>query len=90
MQGGGFVVDSSATAIGLGVMVYNTTSSTYAAGPISVTSVGKVTLVAPTSGTYQGINFFQNRSMTNPVSLTGSGLAAITGVVYAASAFPRI
>lgn len=86
MQGGGFVIDSAATTVGLGVMVYNTTSEGYAAGPISVTSAGKVTLTAPTSGTYQGINFFQDRSLTNPVSLSGEGLAAITGVVYAASA----
>jgi hypothetical protein len=86
VQGGGFVVDSEASALGLGVMVYNTTSTSYAAGPISVTSVGKVTLTAPMSGTYQGINFFQDRSLTNPVTLSGEGLAAITGTVYAASA----
>ena len=36
-------------------MVYNTTSGTYANGPLSVTSVGKVVLGAPLSGTYQGV-----------------------------------
>jgi hypothetical protein len=86
MQGGGFVVDGLATVAGLEVMVYNTTSSTYATGPIAVTSVGKVVLAAPLSGTYQGINFFQDRALTTPLSMSGVGLAVITGVVYAAKA----
>ncbi len=86
MEGGGFQVDGLATVAGLGVTVYNTTSSLYASGPISITSAGKVALSAPLSGTYQGINFFQNRSMTTPVSMSGVGLAVITGVVYAAGA----
>jgi hypothetical protein len=86
MQGGGFAVDGTATVVGLEVMVYNTNGGSYAPGAISVTSLGKVALTAPQSGTYQGINFFQNRSMTTPVSLTGTGLATITGVVYAAQA----
>jgi hypothetical protein len=86
MQGGGFVVDTAATVTGLEVMVYNTTSSSYATGPISITSLGKVVLAAPLSGTYQGINFFQNRSLSSPITMTGVGLAAITGVVYAVQA----
>ena len=86
MQGGGFRVDSLATVTGLGVMVYNTTSSSYAAGPISVGGLGKVAMTAPLSGTYQGLNFFQDRSVTQPISITGLGLTTITGVVYAAQA----
>lgn len=86
MQGGGFRVDGAATVTGLGTMVYNTTSSTYASGPISVTGLGKVVMTAPLSGTYQGINFFQKRGLTQPVSMTGLGLTTITGTVYAAQA----
>jgi Flp pilus assembly protein TadG len=86
MQGGGFVVDSLATVTGIGVMVYNTTSGTYASGPIAVGGVGKMVMIAPLSGTYQGINFFQDRSLTQPISVTGLGLTTITGVVYAAQA----
>jgi hypothetical protein len=86
MQGGGFVVDSLASVAGVGVMIYNTTSSAYATGTISISSLGKVALTAPTSGIYQGINFFQDRSLTTPVSLTGFGLAAITGTIYALQA----
>ncbi len=86
MEGGGFRVDSLATVTGLGTMVYNTTHSTYPVGPISVTGVGKVVMTAPLSGTYQGINFFQNRSLTQPFTVNGLGLTTITGVVYAARA----
>jgi hypothetical protein len=83
MEGGGFQVDGAATVTGAGVMIYNTTSSTYASGSIAVTSAGKVALAAPLSGTYQGINFFQDRSLNNPITMSGVGLATITGVVYA-------
>jgi hypothetical protein len=83
MQGGGFQVDSAATVTGIGVVIYNTTSTTYAAGPISVTSTGKVALSAPLSGTYQGINFFQDRTLNTPITMSGAGLAVITGVIYA-------
>lgn len=85
-EGGGFRVDGLATVTGLGTMVYNTTSPTYPAGPISVTGVGKVVMTAPLSGTYQGINFFQHRGLTQPVSVTGVGLTTITGTVYAVKA----
>jgi hypothetical protein len=86
MEGGGFQVDGLATVVGLGVTVYNGTSPTYPAGPIRVEALGKVVLTAPLSGTYQGINFFQHRGLTQPVSVSGLGLTTITGVVYAARA----
>jgi hypothetical protein len=66
-------------------MIYNT-SGAYPAGAIAIDSLGKIALAAPLSGTYQGINFFQNRSLTQPLSFAGHGLTAITGVVYAVSA----
>ncbi|WP_020474684.1 pilus assembly protein TadG-related protein [Zavarzinella formosa] len=83
MNGGGFRVDSLATVTGSEVMIYNT-SGTYAAGPITVT--GKLILSAPLSGTYQGINFFQNRSQTTAISFTGTGVTVITGTIYAPKA----
>jgi hypothetical protein len=86
MEGGGFQVDGLATVTSLETMVYNTTDSIYAAGPISVTALGKVVMTAPLSGTYQGLNFFQNRAMTNTFTVNGLGLTTITGTVYAAKA----
>jgi hypothetical protein len=82
MEGGGFQIDGAATVVGLEVMIYNTISNSYAAGPVSITSTGKVALTAPLSGTYQGINVFQNRSLNQAIAMKGFGLAAITGVVY--------
>ena len=86
MEGGGFQVEDLATVVGLGTMVYNTTSPTYASGPITVSGLGKVVMTAPLSGTYQGFNFFQNRGLAQPISLTGLGLTTITGAIYARSA----
>ena len=48
-----------------GVMFYNTGVSGYTAAPITITgSASVVNMSAPTSGTYQGIAFFQDRSVT--------------------------
>jgi hypothetical protein len=85
LEGGGFQVSGAATVTGLGVVVYNSTGG-HAPGPIRVSGLGKVVLTAPTSGPYQGINFFQHRGLTLPVEITGSGLTTITGTVYAPKA----
>ncbi len=66
MDGGGFVVDGAAAVTGLEVVVYNSTGSGYAPGPIKVSGLGKVVLTAPTTGTCQGISFFQHRGLTQP------------------------
>jgi hypothetical protein len=86
MEGGGFSVEDTATVLGLETMIYNTSSSSFAAGPVSITGLGKVVLTAPLSGTYQGINIFQNRSQTTPITVKGVGLSTMTGVIYAPKA----
>ncbi len=86
LQGGGFKVDSLATVTASQVMIYNTTSSTYASGPISVGGTGNVLITAPTSGTYRGVSFFQDRTLAQPISFTGLGVTSITGVIYATQA----
>jgi hypothetical protein len=85
LDGGGLQISGASTVVGIGVMIYNTAGS-YPAGPITVNSLGKVALVPPLSGTYQGIGIFQDRSLVNGLSLTGFGLAAIVGTVYAPNA----
>ncbi len=85
MEGGGFQISGSAAVIGPEVMIYNTIGS-YAAGAIQIDSLGKVALTAPMTGSYQGISIFQNRSLTQTLSITGNGLTTIAGVVYAAQA----
>jgi hypothetical protein len=83
IQGGGLQIQDFATVLGVEVLIYNTDGPGYAAGPVSVASSGKIVLVPPQSGMYQGIGLFQDRRFSNPISLTGSGLSTITGVIYA-------
>jgi hypothetical protein len=85
MEGGGFQVSGLSTVLGTEVMIYNT-SGAYAAGAISINTLGKVALVAPLSGAYQGIGIFQDRSLNQGIAITGNGLTAVGGTVYAPAA----
>ena len=83
MNGGGFNVGNSGivNASG-GVFIYNTATSGHSAGPVSVQGSGTLNLVAPSSGTYQGIAFFQDRSLANVATIANSGTGNITGTYY--------
>jgi Putative Flp pilus-assembly TadE/G-like len=67
---------------GSGVTFYVTS----AAGPFSLSGSDSLTLTAPTSGTYDGILFFQQRGDANAFSLGGSGSMNMTGIFYMPSA----
>lgn len=58
----------------------------YTEGSSTVTGSGSMDLEAPTSGTYNGVLFYQDRSDTHAVSVTGSGGDKIQGIFYAADA----
>jgi len=80
---GGYLTFSSGTSSGSGVMFYLTgTNATY--GSVVINNSATVTLSAPTSGTYQGILFYQNRSITSSNAATFDGGAAmkLTGTLY--------
>jgi len=66
--------------------VTGTNVSFYTEGTTQVTGSGSITLSAPTSGSYDGLLFFQARSDTNPISITGSSSLNLQGIVYAPSA----
>jgi hypothetical protein len=85
MDGGGFQVSGLATLAAVEVMIYNT-SVTQPAGPVTFNTTGVVAIVPPLSGTYQGFSIFQDRSSTQPVSLTGFGVTSVLGTIYAPSA----
>jgi Flp pilus assembly protein TadG len=74
----GFSIGSSVT--GTGVTLY------VAAGSISLSGQGSLTISAPTSGTYQGIAIYQDRADTNGVSLVGGSTLDVSGVIYAPAA----
>jgi hypothetical protein len=84
LNGDGLIVENSGSITGSGVFFYNTGVNGQIAGPVTITGSGAVNLSAPTSGTYEGILFFQDRSVTyttaNSVSNAGGG--TMTGTFY--------
>ena len=90
IQGGGVIVEGSATITGAGVVFYNTSNPTTGAfGSFLLTSSS--TLSAPTSGTYAGVLLFQDRSDTKADEIlagTSNSNAAfnLSGTVYACAA----
>ena len=89
INGGGISVtgNSTITSTGTGVTIYLTgTSATYKG--VTITGNNASTLTAPTTGTYAGILFFQDRTITgttasnNPNNLTGNSSSVFTGALY--------
>ena len=83
IKGGGVTFGNSGVVSGSGVMFYLTgTNSSY--GSLTVSGAAVVTLSAQTTGTYQGVLFYQDRSITSSQAATFSGSAAIsfTGSLY--------
>jgi hypothetical protein len=76
------------TDTGAGVLFYNSPNNTN--DVISLAGNGAVNIQAPTTGTYQGISIFQNRSASATVSITGNGNMNISGTFYAAGATLQI
>ena len=66
---------------GSNVMIYSAGT-----GNISLTGSGNMTLSPPTTGTYQGITLFQERSSNKQISITAQGNMSLTGTFYAAAA----
>lgn len=71
---------SGGTVTGSGVTFYNYGSS------INISGTANVSLSAPTSGAYQGIVLFQNRTNNRAISIAASAAVALTGDVYAPDA----
>ncbi len=79
-QGSSLTVANSATLSGSGVTIYMDT------GSLNFSNSATVTLSAPTSGTYQGIVYFQSPTSTASPSLSNSASVKLTGTFYAAGA----
>jgi Flp pilus assembly protein TadG len=69
---GGLTVDVGSTVNGNGVMFYNSGPSGGIAFNYTSFSYGGVNLVAPTSGTYGGILFYQDRRNSSQATIVGS------------------
>lgn len=72
-------IGTSGTVSGSGVTLY------MKSGTCSMTS-GNITLSPPTSGTYKGVTYYQDRSNTNQCTLTAGSNQCISGAVYAPAA----
>jgi hypothetical protein len=88
MQGGGFSVTGQGNVTGLEVMIYNNPASN--SDTISIAGSGVMKFTPPTSGPYQGILLFQNRTSTAPVSVSGGSGSSMAGLFYAAKALMKI
>jgi Flp pilus assembly protein TadG len=77
---GGVSVGGQGTLNGTGVTIYVKTNS------VSLAGGATTNLTAPTTGSWQGVLFYQDRSDTTSASLVGGSGQIMTGVLYFASA----
>ena len=84
LLGGGLTVGGGSSIVGTGVTFYNTGSKTYSYKAINLTGTSTTSLIAPTSGTWAGILFFQDRSIVSNDQNTVSGSSATVyqGALY--------
>jgi len=72
---GALTFNGSGTISGTGVMFYTTGASVFNGSQT-------LNLAAPTSGTYNGILFFQSRSVGTSVIFNGSNSSSLKGILY--------
>jgi Putative Flp pilus-assembly TadE/G-like len=84
LKGGGMTLGGGARLSGTGVMFYNTYATGYSYGPINIANGTTETFTAPTSGTYAGILFFQDPTVSGGAasSFAGGTSATLTGTLY--------
>jgi Flp pilus assembly protein TadG len=87
--GANITMDPNSTG---GVMLFNMPSSTAQSQQIQISgnSSGTVNLSGLTSGSYAGVLFWQDRTATQPLSVSGGGSFSLTGTFYAANATLQI
>lgn len=86
MEGGGFRISGQGALSGEEVMIYNMLGAGGDHGQILIAGNGAVHLTPPATGIYQGFSFFQQRTQTDRLQISGNGSVHISGVVYAAKA----
>lgn len=83
MKGGSFTVANGVRLTGSGVMIYMAPGT----GGISFQGGTTINLTAPTSGTYKGIAYYQDRSNTSSLNSIANGATVnMTGSIYAPNA----
>ena len=85
LLGGGLRIVGNAIIEGTGVTFYNTEGAGYSYQPLVMESNSQARLAAPTTGTYAGILFWQDRNAGNPSdvnSLQSSVAVTLEGALY--------
>ncbi|MGA2135494.1 MAG: pilus assembly protein TadG-related protein [Bryobacteraceae bacterium] len=85
LNGGGLQINSANTTVtGSGVSFYNTATTGYSFGTMTISGQPSVTFSAPTSGSMQGIFWFSDRSDTNTAQnqINGATNSTIQGTIY--------
>jgi hypothetical protein len=84
INGGGFNWGGSATLTGSHVMFYITGQNGYTAAPLNASGNGSINLTAPSSGAFEGLLFYQDRSLTYTTANTfnGNSNSVTTGAFY--------
>lgn len=85
LNGGGLTIDSANTvATGSGVSFYNTATTGYSYGALTISGQPSVTFSAPTSGSLQGIFWFSDRNDTNTTQNQWNGAtnSSLQGTIY--------
>ena len=80
--GKSFDYTGSGNLSGTNVMFYITGQNGYTAGPINLSGSGNLTFSALSSGSYQGILFYQDRSVSYAAANTYTGSGNVTGTFY--------
>jgi hypothetical protein len=81
MDGGPFSFSGTGSLTAEGVMIVEAPQSN--PDVISITGTGTINLSPMTTGLYQGISLWQERTSTNTLTVSGGGSGSITGTFYA-------
>ena len=84
INGGGVTFSNSAAVSGTGVTFFNTGQYGQSPGPVAFTGATTVNLSAPSSGTYQGMLFVQDRNVSyiGTNSFANSASSVLSGTLY--------
>jgi Putative Flp pilus-assembly TadE/G-like len=89
---GQFNASGGDTASGTNVTFYaactscTASSPSNAGGSYNISGGASLSLQAPTTGTYNGILFWQAQGDTNPITVSGGAASTVDGTIYAPSA----
>ncbi|HEX4277517.1 MAG TPA: pilus assembly protein TadG-related protein [Bryobacteraceae bacterium] len=81
-SGKSFSYSGSGNLSGTNVMFFITGQNGYSAGPMSISGSGNLTFSAPSSGSYKGVLFYEDRNASNALANTFTGSGNITGTFY--------